>query len=111
MRVQADLRCYHCGYVAARVEGDEDQPFAPMRLVLSTVGPGARLRPPELPRCGRCGGPLYQDAFESFQSEPAVFDPLPEVRRGRPPMRGHALLPSRGLVEQPARQRVGNHFR
>jgi|GEM_PF-5730540 len=80
MRVQADLRCYHCGYVAAHVEGDRDQPLSQMRLVPSTGGLGVRLRPQEPPRCGRCGGPLYQDALESIRPDPVVFDPFEERR-------------------------------
>ena len=88
MRVQADLRCYHCGYVAARVEGDRDQPLARMRLVPLTVGPGVRLRYQEPPRCGRCGGPLYQDALEGIRPDPVVFDSSEDRRPGRPP-KGH----------------------
>jgi hypothetical protein len=84
MRVQADLRCFHCGYVAARVEGDQGQPLAQMRLFPSRDGLGVRIGY-QGPRCGRCGGPLYQDALESVRVDPVAFDPPEERRPGRPP--------------------------
>ncbi len=63
MRIRADLCCYHCGYVAATVEGDRERPLVEARMIASDRGPGVRLRPGQPPRCGRCGGPLYPDAL------------------------------------------------
>lgn len=84
MRVQADLRCYHCGHVAARVEGDQDQPYEKMRLVTSDGSAAISLHSHESLRCDRCGGPLYRDAFEIVRYESISSLPLPPSRRGRP---------------------------
>lgn len=89
MNVRAELHCYHCGYVAARVEGKAEGLGAPLsetRLVSPPVGPGFRLRPGRPPRCGRCGGPLFLDDVEVIRYAPTVIVPLPPGRRrGRPP--------------------------
>jgi hypothetical protein len=86
MRVCAELRCYHCGYVAAVVEGARDQPLTKARLVFSTVGPGIQLITGQLPRCGRCGGPLFLDEVEAVRNEPVLVETTTqEIRRGRPP--------------------------
>jgi len=86
MNVRAELHCYHCGYVAARVEGERGEPIAQARLISPAVGPGVRLRSGRPPRCGRCGGPLYLDEVEVIRYAPTVIVPLPPGRRrGRPP--------------------------
>jgi hypothetical protein len=89
MNVRAELHCYHCGYVAGRVEGKSTGVGAPVtdtKLVAPAVGPGYRSRLGEPPRCGRCGGPLYIDEIELMRYEPVVIVPLPPGRRrGRPP--------------------------
>jgi hypothetical protein len=89
MNVRAELHCYHCGYVAARVEGKTEGTGAPVtesKLTAPSVGPGYRLRPNHAPYCGRCGGPLYLDEIEIIRYDPIVIVPLPPGRRrGRPP--------------------------
>lgn len=89
MNARAELHCYHCGYVAARVEGKVTSVGAPMtnsRLSKPATGPGFSLRPGRPPRCGRCGGPLYIDEVEVIRYAPTVIVPLPPGRRrGRPP--------------------------
>ncbi len=85
MRIRADLCCYHCGYIAGTVEGDRDQPLAEARLIPSSAGPGFRLSPGQLPRCGRCGGPLYLDELSvnrvlveaDATADEDVAEPLP----------------------------------
>jgi hypothetical protein len=89
MNARAELHCYHCGYVAARVEGKVASIGAPMtdsHLTKPATGPGFSLRPGRPPRCGRCGGPLYIDEVEIIRYTPTVIVPLPPGRRrGRPP--------------------------
>lgn len=86
MKVRAELHCYHCGYLAARIEGEAGAPLTEARLISPQIGPGVRLRRGKSPRCGRCGGPLYMDDLEVIRYEPTVIVPLPPGRRrGRPP--------------------------
>lgn len=66
MRIRADLCCYHCGYVAATVEGERDRPLVEAQLIASNRRPGVRLSPGQPPRCGRCGGPLYLDELTTL---------------------------------------------
>src|SRR5258708_28991463 len=88
MNARAELHCYHCGYVAARVEGKVAAVGAPMtdsRLSKPATGPGVNVRPGRPPRCGRCGGPLYIDEIEIIRYAPTVIVPLPPGRRPGPP--------------------------
>jgi len=89
VNVRADLHCYHCGYIAARVGGTTDTSGGPMRaarLVAPPAGPGFRKRTGGSPTCGRCGGPLFLDDLEIIRYAPTVIVPLPPGRRrGRPP--------------------------
>ncbi|MBX6771268.1 MAG: hypothetical protein IRY83_06050 [Chloroflexi bacterium] len=64
MKVRAELHCYHCGYIAATVEGSLERPIETARLIQAPVGPGAYIQPGDRPRCGRCGGPLYLAEIE-----------------------------------------------
>ena len=70
MRIRAELHCYHCGYVAASVEGERDRPLAEARLIPSAIGPGLHVRRGQSPRCGRCGGPLYLTDIEVATMRP-----------------------------------------
>ena len=89
MNARAELHCYHCGYIAARVEGRVERMGAPItdsHLSTPPSGPGFNARPGSAPRCGRCGGPLYIDEVEIIRYAPTVIVPLPPGRRrGRPP--------------------------
>jgi hypothetical protein len=89
MNVRAELHCYHCGYVAARVEGKTENvghPITDTHLTSPPIGPGFRLRSGRPPRCGRCNGPLFLDEIEIIRYAPTVIVPLPPGRRrGRPP--------------------------
>ena len=89
MNVRAELHCYHCGYLAARIEATAESkvsPLADVKLVAPAVGPGFKLRYGKNPFCGRCGGPLYLDEIEFIRYAPTVIVPLPPGRRrGRPP--------------------------
>jgi len=98
MKVRAELHCYHCGYLAARVEGEAGQKLSEARLVSPSIGPGVRLAKGRPPRCGRCGGPLYIDELEVVRYAPTVIVPLPPGRRrGRPPK---ALLQAMAAASQ-----------
>lgn len=98
MKVRAELHCYHCGYLAARVEGETGQKLSEARLVSPQIGPGVRLAKGRPPRCGRCGGPLYIDELEVVRYAPTVIVPLPPGRRrGRPPK---ALLQAMAAASQ-----------
>jgi hypothetical protein len=98
MKVRAELHCYHCGYLAARVEGEAGQTLSQARLISPAIGPGVRLTKGRPPRCGRCGGPLYLDELEVIRYAPTVIVPLPPGRRrGRPPK---ALLQAMAAASQ-----------
>ena len=66
--VRAELCCYHCGYVAASVREERGKS---VRLIPPASGPGVRFGPSHVPRCGRCGGPLYLDEIEVVPDEAA----------------------------------------
>jgi len=88
--ITAELHCYHCGYVAAQVGGDDA--VSPYRFHLVSPRPGGGLRQEagRPPRCGRCGGPLYLDEMQIVR--PKAYDDrviLP-ARRGRPPKKARA---------------------
>ncbi len=90
MNIRAELHCYHCGYVAARIEGESDdrkaQSIQHPKITPSAAGPGVKRYPGRPPRCGRCNGPLFIDEVEVVRYPPTVIVPLPPGRRrGRPP--------------------------
>jgi hypothetical protein len=64
MRVRAELRCYHCGHTAARVERETGHALTEAQIIWQVPearSPGvstARLR------CQRCNGPLFIDEEE-----------------------------------------------
>ena len=68
MLVRAELCCYHCGYIAA---GVREEPGKLVRLIPPASGPGVRFGSSHVPRCGRCGGPLYLDGIETVPEEVA----------------------------------------
>lgn len=76
MQIRAELHCYHCGYIAARVEGEREGGASTLRVIRPSNGPGVRLRPGRQPRCGRCGGPLYLDEVEALLPPPETAPPL-----------------------------------
>ena len=83
--VRAELRCYHCGYVAARLEGDSGLPLQQAHLLSPPNGPGYRHGSGGSLRCGRCDGPLYVDSVETFRRQPIDSSDLSfRPRRGRP---------------------------
>jgi hypothetical protein len=90
MRVRGELRCYHCGYVAAHVEETRDLPGAPFQIIPSPDGPGVRRGVGQPPRCGRCGGPLFVDDIDVVRGHPP--------RRIAPPAGAHRVRPRRAPV-------------
>ena len=58
MRVTADVKCYHCGHVSGRLEGDKGAPLAAAMFRPRPGYQGPAPRPGAL-RCERCQGPVY----------------------------------------------------
>jgi hypothetical protein len=85
VKVRAELRCYFCGYLSARIEGEQGRPLAEARLVNASTGEEAAMPARELPRCSRCAGPLFMDPPEIVRQYSFADEPEPSPRRGRPP--------------------------
>ena len=67
MLIRADVKCYYCGFVSGHLEGDPQSPRAQWSFHPSSdAAPGSRQRGRQI-RCGRCGGPVYLDDFESVR--------------------------------------------
>ncbi len=82
--VRADLRCYHCGHTSARLQVERGRPLAEARL-LDPAGLEDSRPVGRPPRCRRCQGPLFMDAEEVVRSFATFVEPMPPLRRGRPP--------------------------
>jgi hypothetical protein len=89
MRVRAELRCYHCGHTAARVERESGHPLSEAEVIWQRPESRAALPAAERLRCQRCHGPLFMDEEEVIRYDfpPVSFDRRP--RRG--PRRGGSV--------------------
>ncbi len=83
MKVIADVKCYHCGYVSGQLIGEHDGSMKPESFRPAESYPRPLPRAGEVLRCGRCGGPVYLEDVRIYH--PRVNEPIPPARRGRPP--------------------------
>lgn len=88
MKVTGELYCYHCGYLAAQVVGEQGTAMTRGKLIAATIGPGVRRGPDRSLRCGRCGGPLYLDLIE-VRHERSTADRPEGVEDTRPRRSGN----------------------
>ena len=79
MQVTADVKCYYCGHVSGRLEGDRGAPLAAaiFRPRPGYQGPAPR---PGAIRCERCQGPVYLEDVRLL----APLARNPESRPRRP---------------------------
>lgn len=84
---EADVTCYHCGYVSGVARLDRGAPASAMTYLARGAEAEVPLRDRRLIRCARCAGPTYFDAFQQRTTmvTAGLFDDQP--RRGRPPKR------------------------
>jgi hypothetical protein len=85
VKLRAELRCYFCGYLSARIESEQGRPLAEARLVTASTGLETAMPARELLRCSRCAVPLFMDPPEVVRQYSFVEEPEPPPRRGRPP--------------------------
>lgn len=86
MKVRAELRCYHCGHTAARVERENGHPLAEAEIIWQA----SEFRPVATSanslRCQRCNGPLFLDEEEVVRYDFSLARPdrrtSPRSRRG-----------------------------
>ncbi|MCC6178079.1 MAG: hypothetical protein IT305_22485 [Chloroflexi bacterium] len=98
---EADVTCYHCGFVSGVARIDRGAPSTAMTFLERGSDVETPLRDRKVLRCTRCKGPTYFDEFQSRtqMSTSGLFDDQP--RRGRPPKR---LAQQRLAEQQAARQ-------
>jgi hypothetical protein len=84
---EADVNCYHCGFVSGVARVDRGAPNSEMTYLARGSDTEVPLRDHKQLRCGRCDGPTYFDAFQArtLMQTSGLFDDQP--RRGRPPKR------------------------
>ncbi len=86
MKVVADVKCYHCGYVSGQLVGEHNERNGGLKAESFRPAenyPRPLPRAGEVLRCGRCGGPVYLEDVRLYR--PRVVEPIPPARRGRPP--------------------------
>ncbi|MBI4320879.1 MAG: hypothetical protein HY675_20495 [Chloroflexi bacterium] len=81
MKVIADVKCYHCGFISGQLVGDDADP-----VKADVFRPAAGYSRPmpragEALRCGRCGGPVYLEDVRPYRERPV--EPI-TTRRRRP---------------------------
>ncbi len=64
MRICAEIKCYHCGYISGQICGDSDGPLRWDELRPNPSYTGSLPHPGEPLRCFRCHGPVYLDEIE-----------------------------------------------
>ncbi|MBI2909977.1 MAG: hypothetical protein HYX92_20240 [Chloroflexi bacterium] len=61
LRVIADVKCYHCGYVSGQLVGKANELLRPECFQPSPTYTKPLPRRGDRLSCGRCGGPVYLD--------------------------------------------------
>lgn len=64
MRICAQIKCYHCGYISGQICGESDEPLRWEELRPNPYFKGDLPKPGEPLRCFRCHGPVYLDEIE-----------------------------------------------
>ncbi len=83
MRIIADAKCYHCGFVSGELIGERGTPVRDWIFEPRTGEPrpaGPRLR------CVRCNGPLYLEDVRPFSAD----DPVRALKRRLAALQGAA---------------------
>ena len=85
--LEADVTCYHCGYVSGVARKDRGAPNPATTYLARGADSEVMITNRTSLRCARCNGPTFFDEFQSRQIvvTDGLFDDLP--RRGRPPKR------------------------
>ncbi len=81
MRQQADVKCYHCGYVSGAWVWPTHAPPA-VGLFRSALSRQLAVVPLGQLRCPRCQGPVYLDDVETVVQRREIL--VERGRRGRP---------------------------
>lgn len=83
MKVVADVKCYHCGYISGELIAEHDGNLRPEAFHPAATFKKPLPQPGEGIKCGRCGGPVYLEDLRVYR--PRVMEPIKPARRGRPP--------------------------
>ncbi|MCL5263880.1 MAG: hypothetical protein M1343_01575 [Chloroflexi bacterium] len=82
MKVIADVKCYHCGFISGQLVGEQNGRIRPESFHPVDKYPRPLPRSGDILRCGRCGGPVYLEDVRIYHKR--IVEPIPPARRGRP---------------------------
>ncbi len=83
MRICAQIKCYHCGYISAQICGESDGSTRWEELRPNPSFKGELPKPGEPLRCFRCNGPVFLDEIEKQRAAPAHTEEDLTERTGR----------------------------
>lgn len=72
MRICAQIKCYHCGYVSGQICGESEGTTRWEQLRPNPTFQGELPRAGEPLRCFRCHGPVFLDEVEKQRVEPVL---------------------------------------
>lgn len=64
MKISAEIKCYHCGYVSGQLVGEANSPMKVEAFKPNPNYKGPMPHQGDPLRCFRCGGPVYLDEVE-----------------------------------------------
>lgn len=70
MKICAQIKCYHCGYISGQICGESEGPNPWQELRPNPNFKGDLPQPGEPLRCFRCHGPVYLDELEKQRVAP-----------------------------------------
>jgi hypothetical protein len=65
-RMEADVRCYHCGRSLGTLRCSADRPYGPMLFRRARDDAWSIIWKPGRLRCDVCNGPTFAEYFETF---------------------------------------------
>ncbi len=84
MRVYAQVKCYHCGFISGQVYGESNGDTKWEELRANPIFKGELPHPGEPLRCLRCHGPVFLDEIEKAPAPPVnVMEEFAGRRRRR----------------------------
>lgn len=82
MKICAEIKCYHCGYVSGQICGESEGSLRWEKLRPNPNFRGSLPQPGEPLRCFRCNGPVYLDEIETQRVPTTVRSTAAIIERG-----------------------------